>query len=112
VNKIKARCGADAEEYERFLEILRTYKGDMRIKEVYARVAELFKDHPDLLSEFAHFLPTWVSEPSPTPSPAPRASSSDAEVEGQAPPTPMLVDEAAVASDLSGDDGDISLDEK
>eukprot|EP01046_Picozoa_sp_COSAG06_P060488 COSAG06_NODE_12888_length_1316_cov_1.458505_2_plen_181_part_00 len=105
-----AWCGADAEEYEWFLAILWTHsKGD--IKEVYACVVELFKDHPNLLSEFAHFLPTWVSEPSPTPSPTPRTSSSDVEVEGQAPPTPMLVDEVAVASDLSGDDGDISLDE-
>jgi len=110
VNKIKARSTADAEEYTRFLAILRTHsKGD--IKEVYARVAELFKDQPDLLSEFAHFLPARVSEPSPAPSPAPRTSSSDAEAEGQAPPAPMLVDEAAAASDLSGDDGDISLDE-
>ena len=70
MNRIEARCGADAEEYERFLEILQTYMGD--IKEVYARVAELFKDQPDLLSEFAHFLPARVSEPSPAPSPAPR----------------------------------------
>ena len=38
-------------------------------------------------------------------------SSSDEEEEGQAPPAPMLVDAEADASDLSGDDGDISLDE-
>ena len=68
VDKIKARSTADAGADKRFLEILRTYSD---IKEVYAHVAELFKDQPDLLSEFAHFLPARVTEPSPEPSPAP-----------------------------------------
>jgi histone deacetylase complex regulatory component SIN3 len=67
VNKIKARFTEDAEVYKRFLEILQTYSKDNRnqsfgIKEVYEQVAELFKDQPDLLSEFTHFLPDQTGQ--------------------------------------------------
>lgn len=58
VNKIKARFTQDAEVYKQFLEILQTYSQEQRsITEVYEHVAILFKDHPDLLTEFTHFLP-------------------------------------------------------
>ena len=37
---------------------MQTYSQEQRsIKEVYEHVAILFKDHPDLLTEFTHFLP-------------------------------------------------------
>ena len=67
VNKIKARFTEDAEVYKRFLEILQTYSKDNRnqsfgIKEVYEQVAELFKDQPDLLDEFTHFLPDQTGQ--------------------------------------------------
>jgi hypothetical protein len=58
VNKIKSRFQHDEEVYKTFLDILQTYQKEQKsIKEVYKQVADLFKDHPDLLNEFAHFLP-------------------------------------------------------
>ena len=62
VNKIKALFPEDTDVYKKFLEILQTYSKESRtnnfgIKEVYEQVAQLFKDQPDLLDEFTHFLP-------------------------------------------------------
>eukprot|EP01134_Creolimax_fragrantissima_P007919 CFRG7919T1 len=58
VNKIKTRFGQSPDVYKHFLEILHTYQKEQRtIKEVYQQVANLFRYHPDLLSEFSQFLP-------------------------------------------------------
>ena len=61
VNKIKKRFTSDTDVYKKFLEILQNYSKMQRspygIKEVYAKVSDLFKDQPDLLQEFKHFLP-------------------------------------------------------
>ncbi len=58
VNKIKSRFSDDEAVYKRFLDILQTYQKEQRtIKQVYKQVSELFRDHPDLLNEFSHFLP-------------------------------------------------------
>lgn len=47
--------------YKAFLEILHTYQKEQKsINQVYAQVAELFQDHPDLLEEFSQFLPEAV----------------------------------------------------
>ena len=44
--------------YKAFLEILNMYrKEEKSISEVYEEVAQLFKQHADLLDEFTHFLP-------------------------------------------------------
>lgn len=58
VNKIKSRFSDDEQVYKTFLGILQTYQKEQRsIKEVYRQVSHLFRDHDDLLGEFAHFLP-------------------------------------------------------
>ncbi|CAG9466619.1 unnamed protein product [Pedinophyceae sp. YPF-701] len=58
VNKIKHRFARDERVYKAFLEILNTYrKGGKTISAVYEEVSLLFKDHKDLLEEFAYFLP-------------------------------------------------------
>jgi len=60
VKKIKNRFVNQQQEhiYKQFLEILHTFHREKHsIQEVYTQVATLFRDHPDLLSEFAHFLP-------------------------------------------------------
>lgn len=58
VNKIKSRFQHDEDVYRTFLDILQTYQKDEKtIQEVYKQVASLFRDHQDLLDEFAHFLP-------------------------------------------------------
>ncbi|OMO57274.1 Paired amphipathic helix [Corchorus capsularis] len=64
VNKIKIRFqGDDDRVYKSFLDILNKYrKQNKSITEVRQEVAALFKDHPDLLSEFIRFLPdTWAT---------------------------------------------------
>ncbi|XP_052006137.1 paired amphipathic helix protein Sin3a-like isoform X1 [Xyrauchen texanus] len=71
VNKIKNRFQGQPEVYKSFLEILHTYQKEQRNakeaggnytpvlteQEVYAQVAQLFKNQEDLLSEFGQFLP-------------------------------------------------------
>ncbi|CAN1311183.1 Paired amphipathic helix protein Sin3-like 4 [Linum perenne] len=58
VNKIKTRFEGDDHVYKAFLDILNMYRKENKsIREVYQEVAALFKDHHDLLVEFAHFLP-------------------------------------------------------
>ncbi|XP_039068905.1 paired amphipathic helix protein Sin3-like 4 isoform X2 [Hibiscus syriacus] len=58
VNKIKTRFQGDDHVYKSFLDILNMYRKENKsINEVYQEVAGLFQDHPDILSEFTHFLP-------------------------------------------------------
>ncbi|KAK9061738.1 hypothetical protein SSX86_018921 [Deinandra increscens subsp. villosa] len=58
VNKIKKRFQDDDQVYKSFLDILNMYRKEHKgINEVYSEVASLFDDHPDLLDEFAKFLP-------------------------------------------------------
>ncbi|XP_021731191.1 paired amphipathic helix protein Sin3-like 4 [Chenopodium quinoa] len=58
VNKIKSRFHGDERVYKSFLDILNMYRKENKtISEVYQEVAELFRDHRDLLEEFTHFLP-------------------------------------------------------
>jgi paired amphipathic helix protein Sin3a len=58
VKKIKLRFGSQPQVYKAFLEILHTFHREQHtIQDVYAQVAKLFANHPDLLSEFAQFLP-------------------------------------------------------
>jgi len=62
VNKIKNRFSSSVWVYRHFLEILHTYQKEQKtIEEVYEQVAKLFRDHPDLLDEFTHFLPDSTS---------------------------------------------------
>ena len=63
VTKIKTRFEHDSAKYTRFLDILHDYKEDKQsIEGVLEQVSELFKDHSDLLKEFAYFLPEAVQE--------------------------------------------------
>ncbi|KAG5219818.1 Transcriptional regulatory protein [Salix suchowensis] len=58
VQKIKQRC--DAETYKQFLDILGRYHaapGVMDEREVSLQIAQLFKDAPDLRSDFRIFMP-------------------------------------------------------
>ncbi|THV01430.1 hypothetical protein K435DRAFT_655423 [Dendrothele bispora CBS 962.96] len=60
LNKIKARYSDDANTYKQFLDILQTYQKEQRHlqdSQVYVQVQQLFKDAPDLLTEFKDFLP-------------------------------------------------------
>ncbi|KAL5725314.1 hypothetical protein ACHQM5_008470 [Ranunculus cassubicifolius] len=58
VNKIKTRFQNDDHVYKEFLEILNMYRKECKsITDVYQEVASLFRQHPDLLEEFTHFLP-------------------------------------------------------
>ncbi|CAF0772019.1 unnamed protein product [Brachionus calyciflorus] len=70
VNKIKSRFSNQPDIYKSFLEILHTYQKQQRNlkdgivpanflteQEVYAKVANLFKNQEDLLVEFSQFLP-------------------------------------------------------
>ncbi|KAK1280748.1 Paired amphipathic helix protein Sin3-like 4 [Acorus gramineus] len=70
VNKIKSRFQNDEHVYKSFLDILNMYRKEHKnISEVYQEVAILFRDHPDLLDEFTHFLPdTSGANPSHHPS--------------------------------------------
>ena len=61
VTKIKTRFEHDSTKYTTFLDILHAYKEDKQsIEGVLEEVSELFRDHPDLLKEFAYFLPEAV----------------------------------------------------
>jgi histone deacetylase complex regulatory component SIN3 len=63
VTTIKQRFAHDPRTYQAFLEILHTYQQEQRgIREVLEQVSALFSEHPDLLREFAHFLPEAVQE--------------------------------------------------
>lgn len=58
VKKIKNRFVNQPHIYKSFLDILHTFHREKHsIQEVYTQVAALFRDHHDLLGEFAHFLP-------------------------------------------------------
>ena len=64
VTAIKKRFVHQPETYKAFLEVLHTYQREQKgIQEVLRRVAELFKDHADLLREFTYFLPDAAIEP-------------------------------------------------
>ena len=64
VTAIKKRFEHQPETYKAFLEVLHTYQREQKgIQEVLRRVAELFKDHADLLREFTYFLPDAAIEP-------------------------------------------------
>jgi len=63
VTTIKRHFANEPDTYEKFLEILHTYQKEQRgIKEVLDEVSILFADHPDLLKDFAYFLPDAVQE--------------------------------------------------
>ncbi|XP_069150008.1 paired amphipathic helix protein Sin3-like 1 isoform X1 [Solanum lycopersicum] len=58
VEKVKERFRQDNHAYESFLNILRMYNREHENKyDIYHKIAILFKDHSDLLDEFAKFLP-------------------------------------------------------
>jgi len=58
VTKIKNRFSDQPNTYKTFLNILHRYqKEQSTIRRVYEQVANLFRDHPDLLEEFIVFLP-------------------------------------------------------
>lgn len=64
VTAIKKRFAREPETYKAFLEVLHTYQREQKgIQDVLRRVAELFKDHADLLREFTYFLPDAAIEP-------------------------------------------------
>ncbi|EPS65236.1 hypothetical protein M569_09549, partial [Genlisea aurea] len=59
VSKIKTRFQGEDHVYRAFIDILQTYKKDVKsIKDVYREVSNLFDGHCDLLVEFTHFLPS------------------------------------------------------
>ena len=61
VTKIKTRFERDSAKYTKFLDLLHDCKVDkLSIEGVLEQVSELFRDHPDLLKEFAYFLPEAV----------------------------------------------------
>lgn len=67
VNKIKTRFQHAEHIYKAFLEILYMYrKGNKSINEVYEEVANLFREHQDLLEEFTYFLPDTSGVVHPT----------------------------------------------
>uniref|UniRef100_A0A0D9WBP3 Histone deacetylase interacting domain-containing protein n=1 Tax=Leersia perrieri TaxID=77586 RepID=A0A0D9WBP3_9ORYZ len=75
VNKIKARFQQEDHVYKSFLGILNMYRmHNKSIQDVYGEVAALFRDYPDLLEEFKHFLPDTSTAPQPVP--VPRGASS------------------------------------
>ncbi|KIW62441.1 hypothetical protein PV04_10614 [Phialophora macrospora] len=63
VTKIKTRFAAQPEIYQQFLELLQDYQRESTPRsEVYAEVTRLFTSAPDLVAEFAQFLPEPPSE--------------------------------------------------
>ena len=63
VTKIKRRFAERPATYREFLDILHLYKEqEQSIEGVLDSVSELFKNEPDLLREFAYFLPEAVQE--------------------------------------------------
>lgn len=59
VLRVKERFERNREKYERFLETVKDY-GDRKIDfvELYATLANLFQDHPDLIWGLLRFLPS------------------------------------------------------
>ncbi|XP_043726308.1 paired amphipathic helix protein Sin3-like 4 isoform X4 [Telopea speciosissima] len=75
VNKIKTRFQNDDHVYKSFLDILNMYRKENKsITEVYQEVAALFRDQPDLLDEFTHFLPDTSAAAPPQHAPSGRNS--------------------------------------
>ena len=67
VEKIKTRFSNQPETYRSFLSLLHSFHRDQRgIKEVYLQVQQLFRNEPDLLEEFALFLPDNSSNNAPS----------------------------------------------
>ena len=63
VKKIKVRFEHQPDIYKAFLRILHTFHEERHtLKDVYDKVADLFKDHDDLLFEFKQFLPDKTLE--------------------------------------------------
>nr|GEW57093.1 SIN3-like 5 [Tanacetum cinerariifolium] len=59
VNKIKTRFEGDKRSYSSFLSIFSMYKNNIKfVSEVHPEVAALLHNQPDLLKEFANFLPS------------------------------------------------------
>ena len=68
VNKIKTRFSNDESVYKAFLEILNMYRKNLKsISQVYEEVAQLFRNHRDLLEEFKFFLPENSVQPGTQP---------------------------------------------
>ncbi|KAL9664924.1 hypothetical protein QQ045_020333 [Rhodiola kirilowii] len=58
VNKIKIRFREEDHVYKSFLDLLNLFRiGNKSLEEVYEQVYALFRNHPDLLADFAQFLP-------------------------------------------------------
>jgi len=63
VTNIRNRFADEPEIYQSFLKILHTYQREQNgVKNVLDQVSALFVDHPDLLMEFAYFLPDSVQD--------------------------------------------------
>nr|XP_027187438.1 paired amphipathic helix protein Sin3-like 4 [Cicer arietinum] len=63
LNKIKAQCqGVDDRVYQSFCHIMKMYyKKNISYKRVIYEVVGIFKDYPELLEGFKHFLPKHVT---------------------------------------------------
>ncbi|KAL0362382.1 UNVERIFIED_CONTAM: hypothetical protein Scaly_1193400 [Sesamum calycinum] len=63
LNRVGTRFGGDG-VYRKFLECMDSYsRGGFAVSEVDGKVARLFREHPDLASEFRSFLPeSYVQE--------------------------------------------------
>ncbi|XP_024008859.1 paired amphipathic helix protein Sin3-like 4 [Eutrema salsugineum] len=60
INKVKARFEGNRDTYTSFLDVLNMYKTQNKpIAQVHHEVAILFRDHHDLLVDFANFLPHY-----------------------------------------------------
>ena len=58
VTKVKNRFTQDPQVYRDFLNILHNYQAQQTsVRDVYAQIELLFKEHADLRDEFAEFLP-------------------------------------------------------
>lgn len=57
VERVKERFRDEYHVYQSFMEIL---KGENK-SSIYPKVAAIFQDHPDLIAEFTHFLPSAPS---------------------------------------------------
>ena len=98
VTKVQTRCAPTT--YTRFLDILHEYKADiLSIRDVVESMSTLFVGQPDLLQEFAYFLPEatqWMLQtpnmlqnPSTVQPNAPNTNNDEAEAVSSAPTMPM-----------------------
>jgi histone deacetylase complex regulatory component SIN3 len=98
VTKVKTRCGPTT--YTHFLDILHEYKADiLSIRDVVESMSTLFVGQPDLLQEFAYFLPEatqWMLQtpnmlqnPSTVQPNAPNTNNDEAEAVSSVPTMPM-----------------------